>query len=294
MQISTLFNSLYSILFLFLLSACTVNSSQEKEVITSENQTVVQDLALQENTSTSLDSAPYIAAQNLADSAKSASFLLDIPFETQANKNTGVITIEKLHLYNRKGVVIDSVENLFGQIIQIDSISSLKYDLKHSSDECNLHNFVKISNANINAWVYGKNVFEIEKGNRTVLFSSDSIDFKFQPTKNFGIGVMNEDGLTFCGDGTHSPVLLFNSKYNKQELVFLNKKNEAYGFDYLTYNNHDGWNDKILDLKYADDILYLTVVRSYQEGRVKINLEIKIDAQKSTVVIKKKVPFDNN
>ncbi|MFT7545426.1 MAG: hypothetical protein ACI8YO_002213 [Gammaproteobacteria bacterium] len=206
-------------------------------------------------------------------------------FKSKGNNNTGIILSNKLNLYNHNKEIIGSSENLFGVVVSIDSISKQKHTLKESDDRCDLHNFVKINSEQINGWVFGEYVFENDK--RDTTFTVDNITFEFKPTNNFNIGVYDEkeDMLSFCGDGNRSPVILYNSKFNKNEYIPIKGSSELYNYNYLTYDSHDGWIDELKNIDYRSDTLHLEVNREYQEGSKVISLDIIITDSSSFGVV---------
>lgn len=209
-------------------------------------------------------------------------------FETIVHPNKGIFLTENIQIYDNKQNVIREIEDVYGQLVTIDSISKLKFDLTGSDDRCKLHNFVKVKCKRFSGWVYGDFLFEKEKYDRIVNVGRTGL---LIPTKNFNIGVYDEEVecLSFCGDGNQSPVLFYNGTYKKYEYLPIFPKNENYSEGYLTLDDHDGWQDKAKSFSSNGITLKLTVYRQYQEGGAVIDLEIDINNKQSTCKVVKVV-----
>lgn len=214
------------------------------------------------------------------------------PFKTIAHKTMGIILTEELTVYSLNKDSLKTIGNLYGEIVQIDSISKKKYDLKNTDDRCNLHNFVKVRSKKINGWVYSPEVFEhvltqvpyeSVQPDTTLIFGNTRI--RVIPTKNFNIGVYDEtvDGLSFCS-GNQSPVILYNSVYNKYEYIPISNETSKeinYSFNYFTFDSNDGWHDEWISSDLKGTILTLKIKREFQEGHAKIVIQIRLDPNQS-------------
>lgn len=203
-----------------------------------------------------------------------------IPFTRVKHLNQGLILAKEITLYDIYKNPIKTIKIPYGEVITIDSISRDKFALTNDSNRCNLHNFVKVNGPSIKGWIYGKNIFENELKGRDTSFTMNEIQFKIIPTRNFNIGVYDEveEALSAC-DMTYSPILFYNSKYNKYE--YLPILDENYSENLLTLDDHDGWLDKIKSTSFQDDVLTLNIYREYQEGSAEIVVTIQIDKQLS-------------
>lgn len=213
-------------------------------------------------------------------------------FKTIGHKTIGVILTEELIIYDLHKNELKKVGNLYGEIVQIDSISKNKYDLKNTDDRCNLYNFVKVRSKKINGWVYSPEVFEqqiasspMNKSPEDTLFHFKGIQIKLIPTKNFNIGVYDEkeDMLSFCS-GNQSPVILYNSIYNKYEYIPISNETSKeinYSFKYFTFDSNDGWHDELISSDLKDNVLTLKIKREFQEGHAKIVIQILLDPNQS-------------
>jgi hypothetical protein len=218
----------------------------------------------------------------------------DLKFETLKHINKGIILSSKVNLYDQSKNPIGEIDSVFGQIVQIENISKSKFDLGKSNERCNLHNFVQVKSDKINGWIYGESIFELENANRDTSFVIDNVKFKIFPTKNFGIGVYDEeqDGLSFCEKGTQSPVIIYNGKFKKEEFIPIEGNQKAYNEGYFTLDNHDGWKDKITNANYQNDTLRLTILREFQEGFADIELDINFNDNQSIGRVIKEIKRD--
>lgn len=203
-------------------------------------------------------------------------------FDKEKHLSEGIILSKSLKVYNDKKEEIGVINNnLWGQIVKIDSISSLKFDLSNSKDECNRLNFIKISSHNITGWVHSAELFELEESNRDTSFIIKGLLVKTRIGKNFGVGVWNSenDQMSYCDNV--SPVVLYNSKFNKNECIIINGKQEVYSKGYFTLDSHDGWSDAIKSVKYENNQLVLGIEREHQEGYEDIILKINLNEKQS-------------
>ncbi|WP_417351638.1 hypothetical protein [Flavobacterium alkalisoli] len=225
-----------------------------------------------------------IAAESKETNGKEKE-MVNVPKYIQPLQHNNKVLILKgeLDIYNKNLKETGKAAGLYGLIVSTDSISKNRYDLTGDNDYCKLHNFVKVSHPHVKGWVYGKNVYEYDMS-RDTAFTVNDIQFKIIPTKNFNVGVSDDEGLTFCGSG--SPMVLYNSKFEKEEFIPIENKNEYYNSDYITYDSHDGWMDEIAKVSLKDDILLLDIFREYQEGSANIIFEIYLSKFGSHAIIK--------
>jgi hypothetical protein len=218
---------------------------------------------------------------------------VDKSFQTIKHGTIGIILTNELTVYDLHKNVLKKVGNLYGEIVEIDSISKNKFDLKNTDDRCNLYNFVKVRGKKINGWVYGPEVYEqqrpehalINKAADDTILNFSGVQIKIIPTKNFNIGVYDEleNMLSFC-DGNHSPVILYNSIYNKYESIPLENKTSGeinYPSKYFVFDSHDGWHDKLISSRLKGNVLTLEMKRELQEGHAKYMIEITLDRNQS-------------
>ena len=214
------------------------------------------------------------------------------PFQTIKRETIGIILTNELTVYDLNKNVLKKVSNLYGEVVEIDSISKNKFDLKNTDDRCNLYHFVKVRSKKINGWVYSQEVYEqvlsqatYESVKQDTSLVFGDIQIKIIPTKNFNIGVYDEavEGLSFC-NGNHSPVILHNSIYNKYESIPLENKTFKkinYPSNYFTFDSHDGWHDELISSSFKNNLLTLEIKREFQEGHAKYVIEITLDRNQS-------------
>ncbi|MGX7668756.1 hypothetical protein [Flavobacterium pedocola] len=209
-------------------------------------------------------------------------------FEAVTYQNDAILLTDTIKIYDSQQNVIREITNVYGKVVTIDSISKNKFDLTNSGERCNLHNFVKVTGPNISGWVYGRFLFEKENQKRDKTLNIDTVKFQIIPTKNFNIGVYDEEteGLSFCGEN-QNPVLFYNGLYNKYEYLPLYPKNENYDENYLTLDAHDGWMDEIKNYSLKENVLTPEIYREYQEGSATITVEIELNKKQSTCKVTK-------
>lgn len=194
-------------------------------------------------------------------------------FEAIKHNNKALILIDDLVLYNKRLKAIGETSVQYGALVTIDSISKNRINITDKGDHCKEYNLVHIASPKFKGWIEGKNIFEYLHDNRDTIFNAGNVQFKLYATKNFAIGASDDDGLTFCGD--NNPVVLYNSKYNFEGFVPVEKHSD-YTDGYLVMDDFDGWFDSIKSVVFTDDILTVVIFREYQEGNADITLEIKL------------------
>ncbi|WP_445722219.1 hypothetical protein [Flavobacterium sp.] len=211
-----------------------------------------------------------------------------LSFKRKKYQNEAIILTDTIKIYDINKNIIYKITNAYGEIITIDSISEEKINLKQTNERCDLHNFIWVKNEKFSGWIYGEFVFEKENKNRAVNYTIDSTIFKFIPTKNFNIGVYDEEmgELSFCSDN-QSPILFYNGRDQKYEYIKIIQDKEIYSENYLTLDTHDGWYDEIKSVIYSDGVLNLEIYREYQETNVTIEIEIYLDKNQSTAKVLK-------
>ena len=225
--------------------------------------------------------------KNISESKTASSAVISIEektkFEAVKYFNEAILLTDSIAIYDSNGNIISQKTNVFGEILKIDSITKNKLSLDDSKERCDLHNFVKVNGSRVSGWVYGQFLFEKENKKRDVFFSVGTVKFQILPTKNFGIGVYDEEneGLSFCGSGIQNPILFYNGLYKKYEYLPLLTKNENYPENYLTLDTHDGWDDTVKKYDLKENTLILEINREYQEGSATIVVEIKLNEKQS-------------
>lgn len=119
-----------------------------------------------------------------------------------------VILTDALDLYDRNFSIAGRSKDTVGLIVEIDSISEQRIALSDSTDDCNLHHFIRVKSQQLTGWIYGEYVFEQDLS-RDTTFNIAGVELKLIPTENFGVGCEDDEGPTFCCDP--NPLLLYNS-----------------------------------------------------------------------------------
>src|SRR5690606_36064821 len=82
------------------------------------------------------------------------------PFATDSYTNKALILLYKMDVYNTSREVIGNEKGLYGLIVDLDGISTDRFDLANSDDDSNLHNSVKVKGPKLDGWVYEKDIYE--------------------------------------------------------------------------------------------------------------------------------------
>jgi hypothetical protein len=209
--------------------------------------------------------------------------------------NSCLILKNELIVYDKSLKKLKTIKLDFASIFNIDSISISKIDLNNTKDDCELLNLVHINSENFKGWVLDKDIYEIQKDEQlksdTVL-NFDKTQIKLLPTKNFNIGVYNYEieGISGC-QNNHRPLLIFNTIFNKMEYIPIINHKKYDLIDYMTYDAHDGWYDKLFHSQLIKNTLHLIILREYQEGASIFHYEIVLNSNQSKAKIIKKTDF---
>ena len=168
---------------------------------------------------------------------------------------------------------IKDISYLNEQFIKITEISDEYYKSKPTDDYCQELKYVKIKTNEFEGYVDGRKIYELINHTQNRTTEIDHNEISFTATKYFGVGVSNDDGLTFCSVNT--PVV-FSDKNTEYEGLIKMVKNKNYDSDYPFFElkDDDGANDEILDINKQDDKYLLKIKRTYQEGATNLLISI--------------------
>jgi hypothetical protein len=210
-------------------------------------------------------------------------------FESVAYQNRAFILSDSIRIYNADLSYKTTVHGIAHALVNIDSMSLSKHFIGSGDTVCEKYNLVKIQSGKVNGWVFGKDVFEFTDKKKTAnilkdtTFSIQSVNFGIYVLKNFGIGAVDDDGLTLCGE--NSPVALYNSKYKRLELVPVHDTGGTYGNKYMSLARFDGWMDAISHISYNEDALNISIERDYQEGNAHFDILILLSPHGSRGIV---------
>tara|TARA_Y100001954_G_scaffold236804_1_gene298534 strand:+ start:51 stop:773 length:723 start_codon:yes stop_codon:yes gene_type:complete len=210
---------------------------------------------------------------------------IKIPFH--ANESEAIIVGDSVTLLNNNLEPISTIKE--NSIVKITHISDSL--VNNSKDYCNAFKWVKIKQEELEGILDGRRVYKINSSKQDTSFVYKKTKFSLTTTKFFGIGVADEDGLTFC-DKYYEPIILTNESTGKSELIEVGKNKfheEAYWnhpFKYFELMANDGAYDKIQYIKETKDGVILKIKRELQEGwnHFEINLILNQEKPKATIL----------
>jgi len=208
-----------------------------------------------------------------------------IAFDVIPYLNRAFILTDSIMVYDKNRLFQKKVYHLARTLVTIDSISKSKYFIGSGDSVCDVYNMIKIRSGKVSGWVYGKDVYEFTERkkegniNKDTVFTIQSINFRLYVLQNFGPGFEDEEGLTFCGED--NPVALYNSKYDRLEVIPVNDPRDEYTNTYMSLDLFDGWEDEIKSITFYDNGLLIGIKREFQEGLAHIELLIHLNANGS-------------
>jgi hypothetical protein len=216
-------------------------------------------------------------------------------FEAIPYKNRAFVLSDSIRLYDHQRVFKQAVTATLGKLINIDSISIIKFYSGTGDTICELYNLIKISSSNFSGWAYGKDIFEFntqKDESRDTAFKIGQVDFRVFVLSNFGVKPIEDEGLTFCS--AHNPIALYNSLYDRLDIVPVSDSGKFYKSQYLSLNNSDNWVDQIQKINFVKDVLTFGIQRDYQEGRASFDAVVKLLPNKANASIINYSEYLNN
>jgi len=164
-------------------------------------------------------------------------------------------------------------------IVEIVAISDSLF--QKTKDYCDAFRYVKIKTESQNGLIDGRNVYKLTDSEQDTSFNYKDNNFHITTTSFFGIGVSDDDGLTFCSK-YYEPVVITNNQSNQPRLIKIIEndisKEASWNddFGYLELMANDGAYDKITKIEQFENGIILTIKREFQEGwneyEVQLNL----------------------
>ena len=196
----------------------------------------------------------------------SASKEITVPKITFYKVNGKAILLgDNIKLLDENFKVIKDISYLNEQFVLVTEVSDKYHKAKPTDDHCQEFKYVKIKTKDIEGYVDGRKLFEPIKHIQNKILKMDSNEVSFIATNYFGIGVGDEDGLTFCSANTPVAFSDKNAKYEGLVKMVKNKNYES-DYPYFELKDDDGANDEIISIDKQDDKYLLKIKRRYQEG----------------------------
>ena len=215
-----------------------------------------------------------------------------------ACKATNATNQVNLTFNDQSGQAILLGENIDILDINLNKVSTLKEGtvvnmlgisdslFQKTNDYCNSFRYVKISLDRKEFLVNGRNIYQIgnlyDTNGQDTLFNFQDKEFELKTTSFFGIGVADDDGLTFCSN-YYEPIVLFDKKLNSTKFVHLSKNDVSSEatwkdeFDYFILMANDGALDKIENIEEVSNGVILTIKREFQEGWNRYRVKFVLD-----------------
>ncbi len=187
--------------------------------------------------------------------------------------NKGVLIGDNIVLYDDQLQPIKNISYQNEKIVDIIGKTDKRINLLNDNDICNNFYFVEIKLNEVQGWVNGKYVFEFKDTEQDSLNISGANSYSFITTKNFGIGSMNDIGLTGCGE--FYPIVLHDMRNESYNLIEFKNTIEigVNEFKYFCLKNDEGGTDLIKSISIADTII-LEFERQMQTAKAKYKLKV--------------------
>ncbi|MFD2287084.1 hypothetical protein GJU39_10575 [Pedobacter petrophilus] len=177
----------------------------------------------------------------------------------------GVLLGENIKLLDEHLNEIKDISFLKEQIVQVLGLSEDYFKAKPTDEYCQEFKYVKIKFKDVEGYVDGRKVYELTHDEQTKVFDIDDNELSFTPTKFYGIGVADDNGLTGCQP--QSPVVFAEKNAQYKGLVKMVKNKYVYDdYPYFELKADDGNYDEIVSVKKQDDKYVLEIKRDFQEG----------------------------
>jgi hypothetical protein len=193
------------------------------------------------------------------------------PFKKVINfndfKGKAVLIGDKIEVLNDELEAESSINER--SIVEIIGISDSLF--QNTVDKCRAFKYVKIRFGSQNGIIDGRNVHQITASEQDTSFYFKNKKFSICGTTYFGIGVSDDEGLTFCSN-YHEPVVLIEGDSNQPKLIELvqndisKKVTSNKVFKYFELMANDGAYDKIKKITPTNQGVILTIKREFQEG----------------------------
>ena len=194
----------------------------------------------------------------------------------------GILLGDNIKLLDENFREIKDISYLNEQFVDVIEVSDKYHKIKPTDDYCQEFKYVKIKTKDLEGYVDGRKIYAPIKHIQNKVVKIDNNEVSFIATTYFGIGVSNDDGLTFCSVNT--PVVFSDKSINYEGLVKMVKnKNYEYNYPYLELKDDDGANDEILSIDKQGDKYLLKIKRTYQEGGA--NLLVAVYKDKNGIFV---------
>ena len=194
----------------------------------------------------------------------------------------GILLGDNIKLLDENFKEIKDISFLNEQFADVTEVSDKYQKANPKDDYCQEFKYVKIRTKDFEGYVDGRKIYEPIKHIQNKIVKIDNNEVSFIATTYFGVGVSDDDGLTFCSVNT--PVIFSDKSAKYEGLVKMVKnKNYEYNYPYLELKDDDGANDEIISIDKQGDKYLLKIKRTYQEGGA--NLLVAVYKDKNGIFV---------
>lgn len=168
---------------------------------------------------------------------------------------------------------VKDISSLSGQFVEITEVGNDFNKQKPEDDICTSFKYVKIKTKDFEGIVDGRKVYQLVQGEQGMSKNIDGNGVTLTATKNFGMDVFDEEGLTGCSIQT--PAVFSDEKTGFIGLVKM-KKNKFCDSDYPYFElrNDEGAGDQVKNIEKQGADYLLTIKTVYQEGGAILSVRI--------------------
>ncbi|WP_298119499.1 hypothetical protein [Flavobacterium sp.] len=208
------------------------------------------------------------------ESVKSEANQIKITFYKVNGK--GILLGDKIKLLDENFKEIKDISYLNEHFVEVTEVSDKYQKIKPTDDYCEEFKYVKIKTKDFEGYVDGRKIYEPIKHIQNKIVKIDNNQVSFIATTYFGIGAMDDEGLTGCPINT--PVVFSDKSINYEGIVkMVLSKNYEDNYPYFELKDDAGANDEILSINKQADKYLLKIKRTYQEGGANLLVEIYKD-----------------
>jgi hypothetical protein len=191
-------------------------------------------------------------------------------------KGKAILLGDNIKLLDENFNEIMDISFLNEQFVNITEVSDKYHKFKPNDDYCQEFKYVKVKTKGIEGYVDGKKLYAPIKHIQNKIVTIDNNQISLIATHNFGIGVSDDSGLTYCSVKTPA---IFSDKIANYEGLVKMIRNKYYDeeYPYFELKDDDGANDQIESIVKQKDKYLLKINRTLQEGSAKLLVAIGKD-----------------
>ncbi len=187
----------------------------------------------------------------------------------------------KIELLNESLKPFESEKTLKeGTFVTLLGISDSVF--QNTTDYCDAFNYIKIKSESVTGIIDGRNVYKVSNTLPNSSFQINNVAYHLKTTSFYGIGALNEEGLSYCSK-FNQPIVIVNTSNNTKSLIHLLKNNfnkkitQNKGFEYFEFRADDGASDMIQAIKPIENGVVLSIKRGLQEGWSEYDVKLIIE-----------------